>query len=275
MTDAGGAELHRLPVAENRRIFRERIVPDLLEGRVGQTPPTVVFLVGQPGAGKSRVTELVAAVLNRNGGFVDVDSDLYKPYHPAYAELLARNDTLMAACTRADGRAWMAQAEEYVRARALHAVIQETSQDAGAVADKMRAYRRSGARVEGLFLGVPRAMSNQGIRHRYVEQLADRGQGRLTVQANADESYTGILALAELVDREALVDLVGVYRRGEARPRYSNALDSRGRWSSPPRLARAVATERARPWTAAEAGSFSATRSELREVGGAFGDGRR
>lgn len=45
--------------------------------------PTVVFLVGQPGAGKSRVTELVATQLNRHGGSVGVDSDLYKP-HPAY-----------------------------------------------------------------------------------------------------------------------------------------------------------------------------------------------
>ncbi|WP_408052809.1 zeta toxin family protein [Streptomyces sp. HO565] len=49
-------------------MFRERIVPDLLEGRASQETPTVVFLVGQPGAGKSRVTELVATQLNRHGG---------------------------------------------------------------------------------------------------------------------------------------------------------------------------------------------------------------
>ncbi|MET9987864.1 zeta toxin family protein [Streptomyces rochei] len=104
---------------ENERIFRERIVPDLLEGRASQETPTVVFLVGQPGAGKSRVTELVAAQLNRHGGFVDADSDLYKPYHPAYAARMAQDDTLMAAYTRADGRAWMAQAEQDVRDHGL------------------------------------------------------------------------------------------------------------------------------------------------------------
>jgi ABC-type nitrate/sulfonate/bicarbonate transport system ATPase subunit len=76
--------------------------------------PTVVFLVGQRGAGKSRLTELVATQLKRHGGFVNVDSDLYKPYHPAYTALMGQDDTLMAAYTRADGRAWMAQAEQYV-----------------------------------------------------------------------------------------------------------------------------------------------------------------
>ncbi|MEV6378720.1 zeta toxin family protein [Streptomyces sp. NPDC051773] len=271
MIDPAEVERHRLSDAENRRIFRERIVPDLLAGRVEQETPTVVFLVGQPGAGKSRVTEMVAGALNRHGGFADVDSDLYKPYHPAYARLMAEDDTLMAAYTRADGRAWMAQAEAYVREHGLHAIIQETSQNAAAVEEKMRAYRDSGARVEALFMGVPQAMSNQGIVNRYFEQLADRGQGRLTVQSNADESYAGILELADRVDRGALADLASVYRRGESKPRYSNSLDGTGAWAGPPELRRALATERERPWTAAESDSFVSTQLLLRESARALG----
>ncbi|MGW0841182.1 zeta toxin family protein [Streptomyces sp. NPDC002787] len=271
VVDPAEVERHRLSDAENRRIFRERIVPDLLAGRAGQETPTVVFLVGQPGAGKSRVTEMVAGVLNRHGGFVDVDSDLYKPYHPAYARLMARDDTLMAAYTRADGRAWMARAEAYVREHGLHAIIQETSQNAAAVEEKMRAYRDSGARVEALFMGVPQAMSNQGIVNRYFEQLADRGQGRLTVQSNADESYAGILELADRVDRGALADLASVYRRGESKPRYSNSLDDSGHWAGPPGLREALMAERGRPWTAAESDSFVTTQLRLRETSQALG----
>ncbi|WP_234441342.1 zeta toxin family protein [Streptomyces scabiei] len=269
--DPAEVERHRLSDAENRRIFRERIVPDLLAGRTGQETPTVVFLVGQPGAGKSRVTEMVAGVLDRHGGFADVDSDLYKPYHPAYARLMAQDDTLMAAYTRADGRAWMALAEAYVREHGLHAIIQETSQNARAVEEKMRAYRDSGARVEALFMGVPQAMSNQGIVNRYYEQLADRGQGRLTVQSNADESYAGILELADRVDRGTLADLASVYRRGESKPRYSNSLDGTGNWTGPPELRQALAAERVRPWTAAESDSFVTTQLRLRETARALG----
>lgn len=122
----------------------------------------------------------------------------------------------------------MARAEEHVRSHGLHAVIQETSQNAQAVEDKMRAYRQSGARIEGLFMGVAKGLGDQGIVKRYFEQLADRGQGRLTVQANADESFKAILDLADRVDRGCLVDLAGVYRRGERKPRYSNSLDDNG-----------------------------------------------
>ncbi|MEU8828839.1 zeta toxin family protein [Streptomyces sp. NPDC048636] len=272
MIDPAEVERYRLPEEENERIFRERIVPDLLEGRRrSQETATVVFLVGQPGAGKSRVTEVVAAQLNRHGGFADIDSDLYKPYHPSYAELMAQDDTLMAAYTRADGRAWMAQAEEYVRSHDLHAIIQETSQNAEAVEEKMRAYRQSGARIEGLFMGVPKALSDQGIANRYFEQLADRGQGRLTVQANADESYEGILDLADRVDREALVDLASVYRRGESKPRYSNALDDAGAWITPTALRQGLEAERARPLTAAESDAFVTTQLHLREASRGLG----
>ncbi|MGW6877002.1 zeta toxin family protein [Streptomyces xanthophaeus] len=266
MIDPSEVERYRLPEAENRRLFHERIVPQLLDGRTPQDTPTVVFLIGQPGAGKSRLTEMVAGVLSRHGGSVDVDSDLYKPHHPAYDALMAQDDTLMAAYTRADGRAWMAQAEEYVRSHKLHAIIQETSQNAGAVKDKMLAYRRAGARVEALFMGVPQAMSNQGIVSRYFEQLADRGQGRLTVQSNADESYRGILALADSVDEGALANTASIYRRGESKPRYSNTVAASGNWTNPASLADALETERTRPWTAAESEAFVATQVRLREA---------
>lgn len=264
MVDADEVERHRLPEDENRSIFQNEIVRDLLAGRATQEIPTVVFLIGQPGAGKSRVTDMVAKVLNQRGGFVDVDSDLYKPYHPEYDDLMAQDDTLMAAYTRADGRTWMAQAEQYVRDNGLNAVIQETSQDGAAVAEKMAAYRQAGARVEALAMGVPEAMSNQGIVYRYHEQVQERGQGRLTVQANADQSYSGILDLAERVDNGCLVDQAAVFRRGQAEPSYSNALDGTGQWQAPPAFRAAIEAERGRPWTQTETADFVAAQTKLR-----------
>ncbi|MET8427785.1 zeta toxin family protein [Nocardia sp. NPDC004860] len=260
------AEQYRLPETENERIFRQRIVPQLLSGRTSHDRPTVVFLTGQPGAGKNRVSMMLADVLNARGGFVDVDSDLYKPYHPQYDELLARDDTLMAAYTRADGRAWMAKAHQYARDNKINAIIQETSQNADAVAATMREYRQAGFRVEAMILGVSQAMSNQGILNRYYEQVADGGRGRLTVQANADQSYDGIPALADRIDNDRLTDQVAVFRRGEETPRYRNALDGRGQWESQPATRAAIETERQRPWTGPEATDFLAVQHKLRDA---------
>jgi hypothetical protein len=262
MTDDGAAR-YKLPNEENRRIFWERIVPREFASRIPQETPTVVFLVGQPGAGKTRVGQRIGEVLDRRGGFIDVDSDLYKPYHPAYDDLMRQNDTVMAAYTRADGRSWMAQAHEYVREHKLNAIIQETSQDGEAVAATIRAYRAAGFQVEAMMMGVGEAMSRQGIVNRYHEQVKDRGSGRLTVQRNADESYRGIIDLAQLVDDGRLADRVGVFRRGEVEARYRNALDSNGQWEQPPELPAAIVRERNRPWTVRESAEFLQVQGKL------------
>ena len=264
MSDDGAAR-YKLPEEENRRIFWERIVPREFAGSIPQEIPTVVFLVGQPGAGKTRVGQRIGEVLDRRGGFIDIDSDLYKPYHPAYDDLMRQDDTLMAAYTRADGRSWMAQAHQYVRDHKLNAVIQETSQDGEAVAATMRAYRAAGFQVEAMTMGVGEAMSRQGIINRYHEQVKDRGSGRLTVQRNADESYRGIIDLAQLVDDGCLADRVGVFRRGEVEPRYHNALDRNGQWEQLPELPAAIVRERNRPWTVRESAEFIQVQGKLHE----------
>jgi hypothetical protein len=229
----------------------------------------VVFLIGQQGAGKSRVASMVADALNDRGGFAELDSDLYKPYHPRYDELMRRDDTLMAAYIGPDSWAWLAQAHQYVRAHQVNVLKPETGQDSRGAAANLRAYREAGFRVEVMVLAVPAAMSNQGILSRYYEQVLDRGHGRLTVQANADRAYTGILDLAEAIDNERLAEGAGVFRRGEATPRYGNALDAAGRWQATPALRAAIETERARAWTAEETADFLRTHHMLRRGLGA------
>lgn len=258
------ARRYLLSPEEGRRIFQQEIVPDLLAGREPQAEPTVVFLVGQHGAGKSRVATTVADVLNKRGGFVDLDSDLYKPYHPRYDDLMRRDDKLMAAYIGPDSWAWLAQAHEYARAQKINVLKPETGQDSQGAAAHMRTYRDSGFRIEVMVIAVPAAMSNQGIISRYYEQVIDRGHGRLTVQANADRAYTGILDLADIIDRERLASEVGVFRRGEAAPRYHNALDAAGQWHAPPTLRAAIESERTRKWTPEETADFLRAHVRLR-----------
>jgi hypothetical protein len=267
--DDPGALRYLLLPPEGRRIFCEQIVPELLAGREPQAQPTVVFLVGQHGAGKSRVASMVGEVLNGRGGFADLDSDLYKPYHPGYDQLMRRDDKLMPAYIGPDSWAWLAQAHEYVRMQRINALKPETGQDSKGAANHLRAYRDAGFRIEVMVLAVSAAMSNQGILSRYYEQIIDRGHGRLPVQANADRAYTGIQDLAGIIDRGRLADEVGVFRRGEAVACYSNKLDAVGQWQAPPSLRAAIETERARTWTAEEAGDFLRTHAKLRNGLGA------
>ena len=257
------ARRYLLPAAEGIRIFQERIIPRLLTRPQPQEQPTVVFLVAQHGAGKSRLADMVAEVLNKRGGFADLDSDVYKSFHPRYDELMIRDDTLMAAYVGPDSWAWREQAHEYVRAHKFNVLKPETARDNRAAAAHMRAYRDAGYRVEVMAVAVPAAMSNQGILNRYYEQVADRGHGRLPEQANADRAYTGVLDLADVIDRDRLADQVALFRRGEAAPRYGNALTAAGQWETTPALRASIEAERARAWTAEETADFLRTHAKL------------
>lgn len=201
------------------------------------------------------MAQLVAEALDARGGFVDVDSDLYKPYHPQYAQLMAEDDRLMTLYTGHDGRVWMRQAQQFVRGEdplsggeKLNALVQEIAMDPQFLAETMQKYRDVGTRIETLVLAVSQPMSEQGILNRYHEQVLDRGQGRLTVPEKAQASYTGIADSCEVIVREGLADF---------------AADAAELARAPPRAA--VEQERNRPWTKEESQDFVAVQKKLRE----------
>ena len=67
---------YQLSADDNDRVFRRDIVPSELESVPSQEQPIVVFLIGQPGAGKSATADEIRDVFG-DGGFVEVDSDIY------------------------------------------------------------------------------------------------------------------------------------------------------------------------------------------------------
>ncbi|MFF8513462.1 zeta toxin family protein [Streptomyces sp. NPDC015492] len=216
------------------------------------------------------MAQLIAEQLDTRGGFVDVDSDLYRPYHPLYARLMAEDDRLMTLYTGPDGRAWMRQAQQFVRGedplsggQKLNALVQEIAMDPQFLAETMQKYRDVGTRIDTFVLAVSQALSEQGILNRYHEQVRDRGQGRLTVPEKAQASYTGIADSCEVIVREGLADFAAVYRRGESTPRF--AADAAELARDPLALRQAVEEERNRPWTPAESQDFLAVQQKLRE----------
>ena len=246
---------------QSRRIFRDEITPEELAHGVPQESPVVVFVAGQPGAGKTMTTESVKRAVDRRGGAIVVNSDFYKPYHPRYRRLLRTDDRNAAPYTSADGRRWMAAAERYLIDRRVDTIVETTMRDPGDFLEPAALFRTAGYRVEAVILAVPEALSRLGIIHRYHCQLRELGQGRLTAQSNHDTSYAGVRQAAEVIDRDGIVDVVGVHRRGNHRL-HVNHLDGPG-GRSPAGTAATIDAERRRPWTPAETRAFAATVSRL------------
>ncbi|BAL86505.1 putative zeta toxin [Actinoplanes missouriensis 431] len=262
-----------LSEADSKLIFQSRIVPSELLRAPSQRDPVVVFVAGQPGAGKTRTTEAVKNHLDQRGGAAVVNSDFYKPFHPEYSRLLAEDDRNAAPYTSMDGRRWMAMAEEHLIGKRADVIIETTMRDPGDFAEPAAMFRAQGYRVEAAIMAVPEALSRLGIVHRYHDQVQELGHGRLTAQSNHDASYHGVAAAARAIDQDRIVDAATVYRRGN-QELITNQLTDGGNWRWPDRsIARTIDIERNRPWTAEETSAFTRTLAKLgREMGPAWHD---
>lgn len=250
-----------LPEAESKRIFAEKIIPKELARGVPQEQPVVVFVAGQPGAGKTKTTDAIKRRLDQRGGAIVVNSDFYKPHHPEYSRLLAEDDRTAAPYTSMDGRRWMALAEQYLIDNRVDALVETTMRDPGDFAEPAAMFRAAGYQVEVAILAVPEALSRLGIVQRYHDQVQQLGHGRLTARSNHDAAYQGVQLAAADIDQHRLVDEVKVYRRGN-HLLYSNTLDA-GVWREPPATATAIKTERHRPWDPQETQAFAAAVEKL------------
>lgn len=230
MSESWDRDEFRLGATANDRRFWERIVPQQLAGKPSREQPLAIVLVGQPGSGKSRTTAALGDILGLDS-FIRADSDLFKPYHPAYGQLLGTDDQLLTSATRHDGRVWMAKAQQYARDRRVDVLIDHTIDDLDYFRDTIWPYHDVGYRVAALFLAVPEGLSRQGVLDRYLRQRQESGGGRLTIASKAAASYRGILNGADTVDGEQLAHVTAVFRRGLGEASYYNksTLGSGGR----------------------------------------------
>ena len=224
---------HALSEAENERIFRQDIVPDVLTGS-SRARPVVVFVTGQTGAGKTALASLVTRALTRGDGTgpVSVNLDIYKPYHPEYDRLLAEDDTTVGAYTSIDGHKWMEKAEAYVISHRLDAVMESAMRDPHDFEEPAARLQAAGYRVEVAVLAVHGAYSRLGALERYLRQVAVTGTGRLIDRQIHDACHQGVVRSARAVDASRVAHSIFALRR-DGSCVYSNHLGRDGQWVRP------------------------------------------
>ncbi|MFF3275989.1 zeta toxin family protein [Streptomyces chrestomyceticus] len=262
-TDAPGVDYHRLSAEEHRFIFDELIVPDLLARSTPQEQPIVVYIMGQPGAGKTALTPMIRRTLR--GRPVRISGDDFKTAHPDYLQLLREEPRTAGARIRADYRAWQAMAEAYVRQQRSDAVIEIAPASAAAFVNAAALYRQAGYRVELVVLAVRAADSLLGTADRYAQVSRYGGPARFTTTDGHDTHFAALADAVAAAEHTQVADAVTVlrrdvtvvYRREHARP---------GNGTHPSGAAAALLLEQSRPYTTAEATRFWATHRRLRSA---------
>lgn len=264
-TGAPGVDYHRLSPAEHRWTFDELIVPGHLEGVGAQEQPVAVYVMGQPGAGKSGIARLVLRALAARGP-VHITAEKFKAAHPDYFDLLATHPRTAGTRIRADVKLWQRQAEEYVRARRGDLVIETAPGSAKEFLEGALLFHRAGYRVHLVVLAVRAADSRQGTAQRYADAAARWGiAGRFTSRAGHDRCYDAIAVTVHLAETDPAIASVQVLDR-DARHLWFNERPEGSGLLRAPRADQALAAERLRPYSLAETTRFLALQRCLRRA---------
>lgn len=217
--------------AEQLRSFFDQDVRPYLEGyRVqvsgGQSqPPVVVYVDGQPGAGKSRANERAT---QERPSLVPVIGDDLRQFHPDYARLMRDDPLAMPEVTsQASGR-WIGMSADYLREQRADVLIETTLRSPDAMARTIEGFREAGYVVELRVVAVPQEVSRLSTVERHTGQIEVSGAGRWTPAIAHDEAYARATGTVEslvssgIVDRFVIEDRVGTVLFDES---YSGARD--------------------------------------------------
>ncbi len=243
-------------------IFNEQIRPLITGTR--RDNPVVLWVGGQPGAGKSSVQSAILARLGRLDAF-PLDGDDLLAYHPQYIEMHVRNDLQAAYLVSENLRGrWWTRAARILRAFRIDAVISAPLGGAAWTAERFEEFRKASFRVEVAFVATHEAISLQAIadRYRQMKNTSPAGVGRWVLPETHEAVYRSVLATADMVYLTRAADALHIGVRGGALI-HTNEVEN-GQWRLSVLPSQLIEAERNRPWTVQESAGFLQRQGELR-----------
>ncbi|KAK3944272.1 zeta toxin-domain-containing protein [Diplogelasinospora grovesii] len=241
--------------------------------------PLAVIIVGQTGAGKTRLAPVLQSAMTALGRqpahFI---ADVYKTYHPFYSECIEKFPASASILAGLDARLWLTMACEYAVAQRLDVLVESACRHPDDFCKLAEVFHRGGYMVKVAILAVPEALSRLGILVRYYRNLPEAQSGklplRLTPKKVHDDSYQGLGKAVQWVDEGGEVDQVVVVRRGNL-VSYHNEREHmtrggvkgrRRKWIKEAGATKALETERRRALSQEEKQMALSDIEELRQL---------
>lgn len=255
---AGIPEAWKLSPTERLGVFHNEIIPQELHPylhlhhRDDGKQPLVVLIVGQTGAGKTRLAPVLSQAMETiNRPPAHFIADTYKTYHPHYATCLQKAPEKASILAGLDARIWLTMACDYAVKKRLDVLVESACRHPDDFCKLTQVFHEGGYSVRVAVLAVPEALSRLGILvryHRNPPEAQSRGLPlRLTPKRVHDDSYAGLEYATRFLDEDPSVDGVIVVRRGNMLV-YRNERDGTEdrRWRVEAAALRALEKERVR-----------------------------
>jgi hypothetical protein len=180
---------HKLSDEDNRRIFFEEILPIEFSDIVHKPHPVVIFVGGQPGAGKTALQKRIFTESQLTNALV-INGDDFRAYHPENEELLKSDDTMAAYYTDADVGMWIGQAIDIAKENHANALVEGTLRRPEITIKSAGAFKNCGYVAELHVIITQEFFSRLRILFRYLDQRKNEGYGRYTMTEAHDASYS-------------------------------------------------------------------------------------
>ena len=203
----------RLSDSESNRIYHEEIKPVHLGGIDRSSSPTVVFVGGSPGSGKTvQVPHVAASLATTSGAAVVISVDELREHHPSW-EREARRDAQAAERFNPDASRWVNNLYRDAIAERKNVVFETGFKRLQLLADTVAQFRGAGYRVEAVILAVDADRTKRAVMGRFLD-AQEKGQvPRLVTAARYVEGYVGLRATVEYAETNRVVDDIRVVKR--------------------------------------------------------------
>lgn len=204
---------YQLDTDTHNRIYNERLAPNLLAEKNPQEQPRVVFLVGQPGAGRSRIAPYLVADLNGTRATLHIDGDRLRAYHPEYGRLLRERASEAADLLDPDAAKWAHRLAADAMQQRVNVVLVTTMRDVGGTKQLAEMFRKSGYRVEAVVVATPERVSLLTVFQRHEATRQRQGAARYVRPAVHDQAYQALPNSLADAEKQQLFDQVRVITR--------------------------------------------------------------
>jgi UDP-N-acetylglucosamine kinase len=177
--------------------------------------PRLVYVTGQPAAGKSRTVDYLSAQLDSPA--VVLDSDDLRKNHPMMNEIMARDPQRMDVLSNGPVGFWMSELIAHTRNSRYNLIVENTLTNPRQVMETAKTFQAAGYAVGVTALAVPEDVSRLGIVTRYLAGVNSEDFPRWTTETSHSSAYSGMVSGLEQMTGG--VDRIEVYDRN-AGPLY-------------------------------------------------------
>lgn len=203
---------YQLSPEENQRVFEEIVLPLFTTNLKSVKNPKFILLTGQPGAGKTSLSNKLSEEMDKNS--VVFGADDLRALHPKKADILFNDEANYPELTKADSGIWRRKLMQHCFDNNYNILVESILNQPGdwnmSIFNDAKKY---GYNVECCVLGVDKNLSLLGISRRYEQQKSLVGYGFAPTYNHHDKAYNLLPELADKMLSNKTVDNVRVFNR--------------------------------------------------------------